>query len=114
MKKYLFLLIFVILLTGCNKRYSMVCSGDINLDNDKYKLNVTIHYNIQDKVESLDYEMIYEDADMFNKACEESKDKNPTCGNLTIKYSENDEITTSFDKDEVKNMLYVIGATECK
>ncbi len=114
MKKYLLIIIFLLIITGCTKKYQMTCSGDIDMNNEKYKLNVTINYDINDKVESLDYEMIYDSVDLFNKACEESKDKNPTCEDMKVKYTEKDEITTSFSKDDIKNMLYIIGATECK
>ena len=114
MKKYLIIGIFIILLTGCNKHYTMTCSGTLKEDNIDYKLNVTIHYDLEDKVSSLDYEMIYDNEDLFNKVCEENKDKNPKCENLTVSYSENDEITTSFTKNDVINMLNIIGANECK
>ena len=76
--------------------------------------NNGINYDINDKVESLDYEMIYDSVDLFNKACLDSKDKNPTCEDMKVKYTEKDEITTSFSKDDIKNMLYIIGAKECK
>ncbi len=114
MKKCLLIIIGLFLLTGCNKEYKMICSGTIQEDNTEYKLNVTINYDSDDKVKSLDYEMIYNTEEEFNKACTLEEDKNPKCENLTVSYSENDEITTSFSKNDVVNMLTVIGADECK
>ena len=113
MKKIIIIVLTVFLLTGCNKEYKMTCTGVIKEESNEYKLNVTIHYDNEDKVKALDYEMIYNNVEEFNKACEESKDKNPTCDNLTVKYSESDEITQSFKKNDVQNMLRVIGLSEC-
>ncbi len=114
MKKYLLIIIGLFLLTGCGKEYTMVCTGNIKDDVSEYTLNVTIHYDLEDRVKSLDYEMVYVNQDSFTKACEEHSDKNPKCENLTISYSENDEITKSFGKKDIINMLSVIGASECK
>lgn len=114
MKKYILIIIGLFLLTGCNKEYKMTCSGTIKEESSEYKLNVTINYDSEDKVKALDYEMIYNNEEEFNKACEEAKDKKPKCENLTVSYSENDDITTSFSKTDVKNMLTIIGANECK
>lgn len=114
MKKILIIIITLFFLTGCNKDYKMTCTGTIKEETNEYKLNVTIHYDKDDKVKTLDYEMIYNNIDDFNKACEEAKDKDPKCDSLTVKYSESDEITQSFSKKDVKNMLTVIGLNECK
>ena len=115
MKKYIFIIIALFLLTACNKEYQMTCSGIAKDENGTdYELNVTIHYNIDDKVKALDYKMVYYDEDSFNKSCIDSKDKNPKCENLTVSFEESDEITTSFTKKDIINMLEVIGANECK
>lgn len=114
MKKYLLIIVGLFLLTGCGKEYTMVCTGEVTEDTSEYTLNVTIHYDIEDRVKSLDYEMKYINQDNFIKACEEHSDKNPKCIDLTVSYSENDEITRSFGKKDIINMLSVIGANECK
>ena len=93
MKKYLLIIIVLFLFTGCNKEYEMLCRGKITFDDDSYNLYVTIHYDVEDKVSAVDYEMIFEDEEFFKSACEESKDKNPKCENLTVSYTDSDEIT---------------------
>jgi hypothetical protein len=114
MKKYLLVILCLFLFTGCNKEYQMTCSGTIQNENDEYKLNVTIHYDLEDKVKALDYEMIYFSEVAFKNACDSSQSRNPKCDNLTVSYTENDEITRSFKKNDIINMLDIIGANDCK
>ena len=114
MKKYILIIIGLFLLTGCNKEYQMTCTGKVIEDNNEYTLNVTIHYDLEDKVKALDYEMVYPNEELFKEACNSMQDKKPTCNDLKVSYSENDEVTRSFKKNDIINMLSVIGASECK
>ena len=114
MKKYILIIIGLFLLTGCNKEYKMTCTGKVIEENNEYTLNVTIHYDLEDKVKVLDYEMVYPNEELFKEACNSMQDKKPTCKDLKVSYSENDEVTRSFKKNDIINMLSVIGASECK
>jgi hypothetical protein len=114
MKKYILIIIGLFLLTGWNKEYQMTCSGKLTEDNNENTLNVTIDYDFEDKVKSLDYEMVYPNEEVYQEACNSVQDKKPTCNDLKVSYSENDEVTRSFKKNDIINMLSVIGASECK
>ncbi len=115
MKNYLFLLVSIFLLTACGeKEYKKTCTGLLDEGGASVRYNVTVKYNIEDKVKAIDYEMIYDNEEAFNKACEDNSRYKPTCKDLTIKYTETGDTVSNFKKDDVLGMLEIIGIGECK
>ena len=116
MKKILFLTLFLFILVGCGeKKNQITCSGS---NTDSYgaatRFSVTINYDDEDKITSLDYNITYYNEEAFKKGCEEVSMKNPTCENLVIKYKEEGEVVSIFKKDDVVSMLKEIGIDECE
>ena len=116
MKKYIVLLIGLFLLTACaSKEYTATCKGQISdKSGEPANYTVTVKYDLEDKVKAVEYEILYTDEDTFNNACKDNEKLNPTCENLTVKYTESGELVSGFKKDDVINMLKYVGIDECK
>lgn len=115
MKKILFLTLFLFVLVGCgDKKNQITCSGS-SVDNHgaATRFSVTINYDKEDVIKSLDYNITYYNEEAFKTACEELSMKNPTCENLVIKYKEEGEVVSIFKKDDLVSMLKEIGIDEC-